>query len=266
MTTDAALSESASLQGKLWGRRSRDWAELQEKVILPAHRRVFERLAPSPGSALLDVGCGAGGPSALAASLGCRVHGLDASAELLEIARERVPDGDFRLGELLSLPWPDATFDYVTGFNSFQYATDPVAALAEARRVLRPGGKVGIVVWGSVEECEAVSHMKALGSLLPPPPPGAPGPLAGEQRIADIAREAGFTVETDERVDCPWHYPDLDTALRALKSAGPVARVIDVAGEEAVDEALTRCLAGHRQTDGSYLFKNRFRALTGGLS
>lgn len=262
MNTDATLSESASQQGRLWGLRARDWAGLQEKMVLPAHRRVLERLSPATGSEFLDVGCGAGAPSALAASMGCRVHGVDAAPELLAIARERVPDGDFRVGELLSLPWADATFDYVTGFNSFQYAADPVAALGEADRVLRPGGRIGIVVWGSVEECEAVAHIRAVASLLPPPPPGAPGPLAGEQRIAEMAAEAGFTVESDERVDCPWHYADLGTALKALKSAGPIARVIDSAGESAVDDALSACLRDHRQTDGSYLFRNKFRALT----
>lgn len=263
MNSNTSLSEAAALQGRLWAARPKDWADLQERVILPAHRKVFERLAPEHGSLLLDAGCGSAGACLLAVAAGCRVHGLDASPPLLEIARERVPEGDFRHGELLSLPWPDGTFDYVTGFNSFQYATDPVAALAEARRVLKPGGKVGIVVWGRVEECDAVAHMKALASLMPSAP-GSPGPLAGEQRIAEMAAEAGFTVETDERVDCPWHYPDLSTALRALKSAGPIARIIDHAGERAVDAALADCLADFQQPEnGSYQFRNKFRALTG---
>lgn len=262
MTNDTTLSEAAILQGTLWGARARDWAQLQEGVVLPAHRRVLQRLAAPPGSTLLDVGCGAGLPTRVAWEAGCRVSGLDASVPLLDIARERVPEGDFRLGELLSIPWPDGSFDYVTGFNSFQYAVDPVAALAEARRVLKPLGKVGIVVWGSVDECEAVAHMRALGALLPAPPPGSPGPLAGEQRISEMAVEAGFKVETDERVDCPWHYADLLTGLRALKSSGPIARVIAAVGEQEVDGALTECLSDFRQPDGSYLFRNKFRALT----
>lgn len=262
MRIEIPLSESAALQGRLWGARAGDWAGLQEPVILPAHRRVFERLALRQGASLLDVGCGSAGACVLAAEAGCRVHGLDASEPLLAIARERVPGGDFRAGELLALPWAEQTFDYVTGFNAFQYAVDPVSALREARRVLRTGGRVGIVVWGAVEECEAVAHMRALAALMPPPPPGSPGPLAGEQRIAEMAAEAGFMVETDERVDCPWAYRDLATALRALKSAGPVARVIDEAGEAAVDAVLTACLEDHRQADGSYLFRNKFRVLT----
>jgi ubiquinone/menaquinone biosynthesis C-methylase UbiE len=53
---------------------------------------------------------------------------------MLAIARTRVPDGDFHVGELESLPFPDGTFDLVTGFNAFQYAANPVAALADARK------------------------------------------------------------------------------------------------------------------------------------
>jgi len=253
------------VQGSLWGRRARDWADLQEAGVAPAYKRVFQRLDLAPGCRLLDAGCGAGLAAQYASEAGLQVSGIDAAEPFLQIARERSPHGDFRLGELLSLPWPDGSFDAVIGFNSFQYAVDPVAALREAKRVVKPGGKVGIIVWGSIDECEAVAHFKALGSLMPAPPPGAPAPpapLALEQRIAELAAEAGLKVKTDERVDCPWLYPDMATAIRALKSAGPTARVIDHAGEQAVDEALTTCLTNFRQSDGMILFRNKFRALT----
>ncbi|MFN2581222.1 MAG: class I SAM-dependent methyltransferase [Candidatus Dormibacteria bacterium] len=257
------LTPSAEEQGSLWGMRARDWSELQEPVVRPAHQRVLDRRELRGGMSLLDVGCGAGLATQLARDAGCRISGIDASQPLLAVARERVPDGDFRRGELLSLPWDDAAFDVVTGFNSFQYATDPVAALTEARRVMKAGGRLGVVVWGSADECEAVAHFTALRALItPPPPPGGPAPLADEQRIAEMVSAAGFVVTSDERVDCPWHYPDLDTALRALKSAGPVARYIDRVGETAVDAALTGCLKNFQQPDGSYLFRNKFRALT----
>jgi hypothetical protein len=63
-------------------------------------------------------------------------------------------------------------------------------------------------------------------------------------------------------VECPWHYPDLDTALKALMAAGPLSRVIQHAGREAVVAALTDCLSDFQQPDGSYLFTNKFRSLT----
>lgn len=70
----------------------------------------------------------------IAASLGARVSGFDAAEALLAIARERVPAGDFRLADLENVPFGSAAFDVVTGFNSFQFAGDPVRALMEARR------------------------------------------------------------------------------------------------------------------------------------
>jgi SAM-dependent methyltransferase len=67
----------------------------------------------------------------------------------------------------------DGAFDAVTGFNAFQYAASPVNALREARRVVKADGIIVIAVWGLPESCEAAVHLKALGSLMPPPPPGA---------------------------------------------------------------------------------------------
>ncbi|MBA3910085.1 MAG: hypothetical protein C0524_09400 [Rhodobacter sp.] len=75
----------------------------------------------------------------MAASRGAVVSGFDAAEALLEIARERVPGGDFRTADLEAMPFGDAVFDVVTGFNAFQFAGDPVRALSEARRVTRPG-------------------------------------------------------------------------------------------------------------------------------
>src|SRR3954469_19731730 len=91
-----------------------------------------------PGVSVLDVGCGTGRFCAFAAERGAAVHGIDVDAARLEQALERVPGADLRLGWLEDLPWPDAAFDVVTGFNTFQYALDIELALAQARRVTRP--------------------------------------------------------------------------------------------------------------------------------
>lgn len=84
----------------------------------------------------------------------------------------------WNLGDLEELPFSDAEFDLVTGFNSFQFAANPVVALQEARRVAKPTGRVVIMTWGVPEGMEAASLVAALKPLLPPPPPGAPGRFA----------------------------------------------------------------------------------------
>jgi SAM-dependent methyltransferase len=191
------------------------------------------------------------------------VAGLDATPELLAIASQRVRSGDFQLGDMETLPYPDGRFDVATGFNSFQYAASPVRALQAARRVVRPGGHVVIAVWGRPEETQATGYLKALGSLLPPPPPGAPGPfaLSEPEALANLAEQAGLAPRQDGAVQCPWKYPDLETALRGLLAAGPSVRAIQVAGEDRVREAVAESLAPFKRSDGTYLLDNTFRYL-----
>ena len=83
---------------------------------------------------------------------GAEPFGLDASEALIELARRRVPEADLRVGEMESLPYDDDTFDLVTGFTSFFFANDMVAALREAGRVAKPGAPVVIQVWGAHDD------------------------------------------------------------------------------------------------------------------
>lgn len=123
------------------------------------------------GTKLLDIGCSSGVASAMGANLGAKVSGLDSSPNLLKIAKKRVPDGDFRLGDMnSSFPWQDDTFDVVTAFNSLFFATDQVSTLSEVHRVIRPSGRVAIVYWELPEEVEASAYLDALKPLMPPPP------------------------------------------------------------------------------------------------
>jgi SAM-dependent methyltransferase len=210
---------------------------------------------------VLDIGCGSGEFLQIAAEQGANVSGLDAAAGLLAVARKRVPSGDLREGEMTTLPWPDHTFDLVTGFNSFQYAHDFIQALREARRVVKPGAHVVVALWGKDEDCEAVATIRAIAPLLPPPPPGAPGPLAlGQDGLVErLATEAGLTPGVWVSVDCPWVYADLETALRATLSAGPMIRAINYAGEDAVRAAEVEALKPFQLSDGSYRLENKFR-------
>jgi SAM-dependent methyltransferase len=190
----------------------------------------------------------------LAADRGAAVSGFDAAGALLAVARRRVPGGDFRLADLEEVPFADASFDVVTGFNSFQFAGNPVRALAEARRVVRPGGCVAVMTWGDPDGMEAAAIVGALGPLMPAPPPGAPGPfaLSDEGRLRALAADAGLTAEEVVDVDSPWSYPDEETALRGLSSAGVAARAAALSGAEAVRAAYRAAIAPFRRADGSY--------------
>jgi len=133
---------SAEEHGQLWGKAAQDWAELQEPMAAPLWEAMLDAGAVGPGIRVLDAGCGAGGASVLAASRGARVNGLDAAEALLAIARARVPDGDFRRGDLATLPYAAGVFDAVIAANVLPYVTDQRRVLAELRRVCASGGYV----------------------------------------------------------------------------------------------------------------------------
>src|SRR5687768_5132846 len=122
---------TSQIQGDLWGAVARDWADLQEPMSRPLWDAMLHAANVRAGTRLLDAGCGGGGASVLAAARGAQVSGFDASEALLAIARERVPAGDFRAGDLEALPYADGAFDTILVANSVQYAGSPVAALRE---------------------------------------------------------------------------------------------------------------------------------------
>ena len=268
METGTAKPQTLVPNGRLWGARARDWAEVQETTALAAYGAVLAATNVGAGTRYLDVGCGSGLAARLAADRGARVSGVDAAEPLLAIARERVPDGDFRCADIETLPFADATFDVVAGFNAFQYAGNPVAALADARRVTRPGGIVAIMVWGDPQQMQMASVITALGPLMPPPPAGSAGPfaLSGEAALRDLADAAGLTTERLFDVAAPIRYPDLPTALRGLNASGVAARAIEAVGEDAVSRAHSTALAPFRSEEGDYVVGAAFRCLLARLS
>jgi SAM-dependent methyltransferase len=234
-----------------------------EGQMLPLYEAVLERLDVGAGTEVLDVGCGSGLAAQTAARRGALVTGFDATPELLEIARGRVPNGEFREGDLEALPFAEAAFDAIVGFNSFQYAATPQAALAEAKRVARPGAPVAIATWALPERCPAAAYLAALKPLLPPAPPGAPGPfaLSAPGALEDLAVQSGLTPMDAEEVACPWIYADDDSALRGLLASGPAVKAIQTSGEDAVREAVLHAIAPFADGAGGYCIGSAFRYL-----
>ena len=259
----AHVPRTSPANGRLWGARARDWADIQEGQCRAAYEAVFHSLSIGPGVRYCDAGCGAGLAALLAARRGAEVSGIDAAESLLEVARERVPAADFHLGDLEEFPFPDGAFDVVTGFNAFQYAADPVAALTEARRVSKPTGRIVVLTWGDPQGMEAASVVMALKPLLPPPPPGAPGPFALSEAgaLKTFAQAAGLTPLKVSDVTCEWTYPDLPTALRGLGAAGVAVKAAEHSDAEAVNLAHAAALAPFRRADGSYCLGASFRWL-----
>jgi len=114
---------------------------------LPWHtRRVAGRLEPLAGKVVLDVACGAGAWLAELAARGASVAGVDISTRAVAVCRERLPKADVRESVAESLPFETASFDLVSCLGSLEHFLDQPAALAEMRRVARPGAAVLILV------------------------------------------------------------------------------------------------------------------------
>lgn len=113
------------------------------------------------------------------------------------------------------------------------------------------------------ESCEAAGHLKALGALMPPPPPGAPGPfaLSDENKLRALALDAGLPPLAIVDVSCPWIFPDMATALRGMLSAGPAARAIRNSSVKRARDAVTAAITPYRTASGAYRLSNTFRYL-----
>jgi SAM-dependent methyltransferase len=170
---------------------------------------------------------------------------------MVEIARERVPHGRFDVGDIQFLPYEDRSFDVVTGFHGLPFAADPLAALHEAARVAKPARSLFIVVFGREECNQFAAVFGAIRSLLPPAPPSAPGPTALSRpgALDNLLARAGLATVEDGIVEKAYEYPDLDTALRAIRSAGLTLLAERTAGEAAVTDAIASALAPYSVTE-----------------
>jgi len=200
-----------------WGRRPRDWAELAEPSNQPLFAAVLGRLGVGEGTRLLDVGCGSGYAAAMAASLGARVTGIDITPELIAIARERVPDGDFRVGTMDALPYADETFDAAVGFNSFQFAEDAERAVRQAARTVRPGGLIAATTFAEPERNESTVLHLALEPLR-----GSaqarhlPYELSSPGGLEALLTAASLHPAVTGEVPLAWAHRTVDEAVRAV--------------------------------------------------
>jgi SAM-dependent methyltransferase len=216
-----------------WGRKAADFSALSEPSNSREYVAVHHRLAVDAGDRLLDVACGSGLAIELARLRGAQCAGIDASPRLVAVARFRNPGCDVRVGDMHDLPWAEATFDVVTSFRGI-WGTTP-AAVAEIYRVLRPGGRLGLTVWGHLKvspgawalapfrlaAADKVEHQSAMVSL------GRPG--VGEEMLGS----RGFVEVERFDVAFAWEFADADVFARALASTGPAYEAIQNVGEEA---------------------------------
>jgi SAM-dependent methyltransferase len=262
MTSATQSAGSAERWGPLWGARPDDWA-LSEDQQLPTYEAALQRVPLEPGQRVLDVGCGVGAFLRLVTNEGAQPFGLDASEALIELARRRLPEADLRVGDMEALPYDANTFDLVTGFTSFFFANDMVAALREAGRVAKPGAPVVIQVWGAHERCSLEAMKEIARPFFPPRPPDAPPDpdLSQPGALEALAIEAGLRPESEFDATWAFEYADAETLGRALVAVAGLATLAGPEREHELKTAIVNGLTPHRCADGSYALSNEFHYL-----
>jgi len=255
---------SQEIQNKLWGRQTEDWANIQEKTGMSGYEYALTQFELNDNMNLLDIGCGSGIFSDSAQSKGIYITGIDACENLIKLAEQRNSDSNFLVGDSEELPFINDSFDIVCGFNSFQYAGNIKNAFTEAKRVLKDNGKIVVMIWGNKEDCEVASYLKAVGSMLPPPPPGAGGPfaLSENQLLEKLLEEVGFLIVDNYDVDSIWEYPDNQIALKGLGSSGPITKVIEHTSSEEVEKTILNAIEPYVRPDGTVVYNNKWRVVT----
>lgn len=249
------MSESARRWGALWGSEPDGWA-INEAQQEPVYEAALHAAGLPRGARVLDVGCGTGVFLRMCADLGANVSGVDAAEGLLELARARVPGADLHLADMVELPFADDTFDLVTGFSSFFFADSIVRALAEARRVARPGAAVVAEVFGHPDRCDLEAVKGAVAKFR-----DGEADYWRPDAIEVLLPEVGLNFDLAFDVECTYRYPDAAALGEAMLAAGGAGVL---AGPDRVDElraAIVDAVAHRRRADGSYHLTNEWHVV-----
>ncbi|MGD9481730.1 methyltransferase domain-containing protein [Streptomyces sp. TRM70308] len=248
-------------------RAARDWAEIQERMLVPLYEAVYDRLEVGPHTRLLGLGCGSGLALLLAAGRGAEVTGLDTDEHRLALARARLLGEPQRGGRPYAVRLahgepaaraarPEgAPYNLVTAFDARPHA----ATLSAAARHAERGSTVVLADWGPAERCAAAPALRIAARLAEPLHHGACWQPRGRDDLENLARQAGLSPDGSGRVSCPFGYADLDSAVRGLLSTGFYAAAVRATDEGQVRKELAETLHPHVRADGTVWLPNLFR-------
>jgi SAM-dependent methyltransferase len=218
---------------------SGDAAEVYEKCFVPA---IFGRWAPQIVDAacvasvdrVLDVGCGTGVLARAAADRVAdesHVTGLDLNEGMLAVARRLRPQIDWRLGDATTLPLPDESYDVVMSQFSLMYFPDRSAAIREMVRVVRPGGRLAVAVWGPYERATGYVILteiarrecgQAAADVLT-----APFVLGEEDALRVLFQEAGVDEPNIQLRDGTIAFPSIEVFVETEVKGSPLEALLD---------------------------------------
>jgi SAM-dependent methyltransferase len=255
MESKSIPAPADELRGRLrglWNTVAPGWrehADFIDKRAAGVTERMLALTMPQPGERVLELACGPGGTAMAAAPLVAPdgwVVASDVASEMTAIAAARAAERglnnvDARVLDLEAIDEPDASFDVALCRDGIMLVPDPARAAGEIHRVLRPGGRASIVVWGPRERNPwLTSVFRAAGVQLgiELPPPGMPGPFSLEDRdgFGEILAGAGFEGVVIEEHDVPLRARSAkEWSTRVVALAGPLAAILAGLPQEARD-------------------------------
>jgi SAM-dependent methyltransferase len=251
--TTTANTQDWRAAGEAWGSRANDWSCLFEHYSIDVLFAMFARLGVEAGTRLLDIACGSGLAVRIADGMGAQVAAIDASEELIDVARGRTPNADLRVGSMFELPWPDESFDVALSVNGIWGGNE--AALDEAFRVLRPGGRLGMSFWGQGPLLDIGTFFRIFARHSPDAHRG------GMRKLNDIATPgvaedmlaaSGFEVLARDSRVAVIEFPDETLAWRAIRTLGPAVPALRTNDEAVLRREVLEALAPCRDQRGIY--------------
>jgi ubiquinone/menaquinone biosynthesis C-methylase UbiE len=223
---DARLQRRIQRYG--WDLAAACYEPLWARQLAPAHAAMLAAAPPAPVDGVLDVACGAGAVALAAAKRAQRVLGVDVSERMVDVARQRAAaagatNAAFERmdGERLALD--DATFDLAYCGLGLMYMPDALQAMRELHRVLRPGGRLAVAVWGERARCGWSPVFQVVDAEVASEVCPLFFQLGHQGVLAALAKQAGLVDADERRLEVVLEYASAEEAADAALVGGPVA-------------------------------------------
>jgi len=261
MTRPSDASAFHDFERAGWQRAAEHYPRAFGDLTSKAAGPLLDVVAAGTGTRLLDVATGPGFVAAAGAERGAIVTGLDFSAAMLAEARRRFPSIAFREGDAEALPFGDAEFDAVVMNYGMLHLAHPDAAMAEARRVLRPGGRYAFTVWGAPERAIGFGLVLRAIEKYGNPDVGLPEgpPFFHFSDVAACRRtleSVGYSDIDVELLRFTWRVQAPDEVFTAIATGGVrTAAVLRAQPDGAIAqirESVRRGVEGYRTNDGAF--------------